>query len=156
MTTEEQINLPPMVPPEEPYWWCPTQRYFPTHESKGLRLFAHLTPEYELSILLEMDAPPGVISLMYPIETFARIAEFRRALAHPLTTELANGWDGHYFFVFTAGKADRVYWRGHGHGITICVSATQWQQIRELFEAAFQHPEYARAWTRLAAQHGRG
>jgi hypothetical protein len=119
-------------------------------------LLAHLTSEYDLSVLLEIDAPLGLTSIMYPLEPYAKIAEFRRALAHPLVMEPGNDWEGQYFFVFTAGHADRVYLRGRGHGITICVTATQWRQIRTLFDAAFSHPEYARAWTRLAAQHGRG
>lgn len=156
MATNSQNEPARNTPENEPYWWNPSERYLPAFEHEGLRLLAHLTSEYDLSVLLEIDAPLGVTSIMYPLEPYAKIAEFRRALAHPLVMESDNDWEGQYFFVFTAGHADRVYWRGRGHGITICVTSNQWEQIRALFDAAFQHPEYARAWTRLAAQHGRG
>jgi hypothetical protein len=155
MPTKNENNTGFIQPAEEPLWWDPSQRYFPTFEHEGLRLLAHLTPEYDLSVLLEMDAPLGVIGIMYPLKSYLKISEFRKALAHPLGTEPGRDWDGEFFFAYTAGHADRVYLRGHGHGITICVTAARWTQLRALFDAAFQHPEYARAWTRLTAQHGR-
>lgn len=144
------------TPPND-FFHCYSQhRYFPAYEHQNLRLSAHLTDEDDLSVLLEMDEPLGVISIMYPIDSYPRIAEFRRLCAEPLGTGIANGKKGQYFFVFTAGRTDRVYWQGRGHGITICVTPAQWDHIRELFDAAFANPDYARAWTRLAAQNGRG
>jgi hypothetical protein len=155
MVTNSENDSAHNAQANEPYYWNPSDRYLPTFEHEGLRLLAHLTPGYDLSVLLEMDAPLGVINIMYPLESYPRIAEFRRVLSEPLDTEIANGLQGKYFFVYTARHTDRIYWRGRGHGITICITADQWSQIRTLFDTAFQHPEYARAWTRLAAQHGR-
>jgi hypothetical protein len=155
MATDSKNDPARNTSANEPYWWNPLERYLPTFEHEGLRLLAHLTSEYDLSVLLEIDAPPGVIGIMYPLKSYSKIAEFRRTLAHPLGAEPGSDWDGEYFFAYNAGNADRVYWRGHGHGISICSTADQWRQIRTLFDTAFQHPEYARAWTRLAAQHGR-
>jgi hypothetical protein len=94
---------------------------------------------------------------MYPIESYAKIAEFRAMLAHPLVSEPGDDWDGHCFYAFASGKGpDRYYLRGYGHGITICFTAAQWGHIRVLFDSAFAKPEYARAWVRLTAAQGRG
>jgi hypothetical protein len=95
MNSKNEVDSQPLTPEDEPLWWDPSQRYFPTFEYKGMRLLAHLTRESDLSVLLEIDTPPGVINIMYPLQPFSKIAEFRRALAHlvvehPATTGMAT------------------------------------------------------------------
>lgn len=130
----------------------PLQRHLPAFQHGGIRICGHPVREAGLEMLVEIQDPPGVPSIMYPLGSYEKVAEFRRVLSYTFDSDLGQDWDGQFFYAFRQG--DRIYWRGHPHGITICVPTEQWKHIRALFGEAFAVPEYARLWIRLTAARG--
>ena len=108
------------------------------------------------TMLLEIQSPPGLPCVLYPLGSFEKVREFRQMLAYPLNGERGDNWEGVFFFAFeNAYEPGRIYWRGHPDAITICVTADQWEDIRAAFDDAFARLEYARLWVRLCAERGR-
>lgn len=131
----------------------PQAQYLPSTEVEGVRLAALITQSNDLSLLLELPAPLG--GVWYPLGSYPVISEFRRMLLHPIEGVPGNDFDGKHFYAFGRGNGpDMYHWRGSPHGITVAVTAEQWNQIRALFDAAFNRPELARVWSRLSDEYG--
>ncbi len=132
----------------------PLERYLPPWQHEAIRIFGWSVMEGGIRIHVEIQAPRGVPSIIYPLSGYEMVAEFRRMLACPLQTASGETWNGRYFHAFHSDYADRVYLRGKDHGVTFYVESEQWQHIRVVFDEAFASPEYARVWIRLNAERG--
>jgi len=131
------------------------ERYLPSCQVGNIRLSGHAINKHGLTLLLEIQSAPGVPSIMYPLEPYDVVAEFRAMLAHPLPPKPGNDWNGKHFYAFRAQHdSSLIYWRGRPHAITISVTNEQWEDIRAVFDEAFSRPEYARVWIRLCAARG--
>jgi len=144
-----------IAPRSKPFTFPPHIELFSTVEHVGLRLSAHLLATEELQLSFEIQNPPGVVAVICTLESYDKIADFRAMLAHPITSDGAHDYRGVHCSAYSTGTGPDLYYLNVGAGTTFCVAADQWQQIRELFHAAFALPEYSRAWVRLAAQKGR-
>jgi hypothetical protein len=119
------------------------------------------SPERELNLLLSFPGPRGA---MYPICRYPEICEFRSMLAnlHPKSVELRGGliqtghWDGvrYYGYVTERGKEHEYWFRACGNGITFGFTAPEWEQVRTLFQRAWEIPEIKLVWDALSLEYG--
>ncbi len=126
--------------------------------------------EYTLSLVPSIEGKtlplclsfPGDHAPMYTMAQYPKIAEFRAMLEGlgPRTVDLrgnvrGNGlWDGDSFFGYVvAGSSAEGYWFRDG-SISLGFPPVGWQQVRELFREAWEHPEVARIWNRLGQEYG--
>lgn len=131
----------------------PLECHLPACQHEEIRISGYAVAKAGLTMLVEIQSPPGVPSLMYPLNSFEMVTEFRRMLT--FSFDGGECWSGRHFFAFRSSDSrDRIYWRGNPHGITICVTLEQWDHIKVVFEQAFSQRDYARVWIRLAAAKG--
>ncbi len=147
-----ETNTPSTTPTDKRrQWWA-----LPSVEYGGIILHASCSNERDLSVVLEFLAPGGLPpSIMYPLEPYARIAEFTAMLAHPLTAEFSSMWLGTYFTAVAQGQGpDEYIWRCRISRLGCNVSADQWHTMGALFDLAFSTPEYQGPWTGAAKRLG--
>ncbi len=121
--------------------------------------FAQPTDRDMVSLLLSF---PGDHGPMYSLWQYPKIAEFRAMLEDlgPRAVDQHGNvrgdglWDGEAFFGYVvSGSTAEGYWFRDG-AISLGFPLVGWQQVRELFRKAWEHPEVARVWTRLEQEYG--
>ena len=66
----------------------------------------------------------------------------------------AGLWNGEAFFGYVVADSSAAgYWFRDG-ALTLGFPEVGWQQVRELFRQAWEHPEVARIWARLEQEYG--
>ena len=139
----------------------------PSHR-EGIPLFR--AGEYTLSLVDSIEGKtlplclslPGNHAPMYTMAQYPKIVEFRAMLAElrPRTVDSRGNvrgeglWDGDSFFGYVvAGSSAEGYWFRDG-AISLGFPPEGWQQVRELFRQAWEHPEVTRIWDRLEQEYG--
>lgn len=141
-------------PANKLFEYDPLECYLPACQHKDIRLCGHAVLKPGLTLIVEIQSPPGVPCILYPLGSYEMVAEFKRMLSYPFKVYPGEDWDGQYFYAFLEREGARIYWRERSHGITICVTAGQWGHLKEAFAKAFALPEYSRVWIRLTAERG--
>jgi len=124
---------------------------FPRLETGNLLLSGHVNAQGDIGLLIEMPEK----GLLYPISPFPQIQEFSAMLSH-----LAPGetWDGKHFCGYThqarlQGQV-QFHFRRRIDGITVVLSAEDWQQLKNLLAQALALPESQPALTELSLAYG--
>jgi len=132
----------------------PMQRGLPSHEEDGYRLDLVREEGNDFSPYLHF---PGPLAPRYPIDGYARTAEFRRMLEGlDLTRPLAQ-WKGHYFYAHVGIMEDQdftVNFCACDNGISFVFPMEHWKSIQDLFRRAWQSPDVTQAWDTLAQEYG--
>jgi hypothetical protein len=112
-----------------------------------------------LSLLLSL---PGDHGPMYTMSRYPKIAEFLAMLEGlgPRTVDSRGNvrgdglWNGETFFGYVvAGSSAEGYWFRDG-ALSLGFPPVGWEQVRELFRQAWEHPEVARIWACLEQEYG--
>jgi hypothetical protein len=112
-----------------------------------------------LSLLLSL---PGDHGPMYTMSQYPKIAEFLAMLEGlgPRTVDSCGNvrgdglWKGETFFGYVvAGSSAEGYWFRDG-SLTLGFPPVGWEQVREVFRRAWEHPEVARIWACLEQEYG--
>ena len=128
-------------------------------EGEYMLSFAQPTDRDMVSLLLSL---PGDHGPMYSMWQYPKIAEFRAMLEElgPRAVDQHGNvrgdglWDGEVFFGYVvSGSSAEGYWFRDG-AISLGFPLVGWQQVRELFRRAWEHPEIARIWTLLEQEYG--
>jgi len=132
----------------------PMQRGLPSQEEGGYRLDLVREEGNDFSPYLHF---PGPLAPRYPINGYARTAEFRRMLEGlDLTRPLAQ-WKGHYFYAhvgITENQEFDVNFCACDNGISFVFPMDHWKSIQNLFRRAWQSPDVMQAWDTLALEYG--
>jgi hypothetical protein len=132
----------------------PMQRGLPSQEEGGYRLDLVREEGNDFSPYLHF---PGPLAPRYPVNGYARIAEFRRMLEGlDLTRPLAQ-WKGHYFYAhvgITENQEFDVNFCACDNGISFVFPMEHWKSIQNLFRRAWQSPDVMQAWDTLALEYG--
>jgi hypothetical protein len=132
----------------------PMQRGFPSQEEGGYRLDLVREEGNDFSPYLHF---PGPLAPRYPVNGYARTAEFRRMLEGlDLTRPLAQ-WKGHYFYAhvgITENQEFDVNFCACDNGISFVFPMEHWKSIQNLFRRAWQSPDVMQAWDTLALEYG--
>ena len=135
---------------------------------QGIPLFR--AGEYTLSLLDSIEGKtlplclslPGSHAPVYTMAQYPKIVEFR-AMLEGLRRRTVDSrgnvrgedlWDGDSFFGYVvAGSSAEGYWFRDGP-ISLGFPVAGWEQVRELFRQAWEHPEVIRIWNRLEQEYG--
>jgi len=132
----------------------PMQRGLPSREEGGYRLDLVREEGNDFSPYLHF---PGPLAPRYPINGYARTAEFRRMLEGlDLTRPLAQ-WKGHYFYAhvgITENQEFDVNFCACDNGVSFVFPMEHWKFIQNLFRRAWQSPDVMQAWDTLALEYG--
>ena len=132
----------------------PMQRGLPSQEEGGYRLDLVREEGNDFSPYLHF---PGPLAPRYPVNGYARTAEFRRMLEGlDLTRPLAQ-WKGHYFYAHVGITEDQdftVNFCACDNGISFVFPMKHWKSIQNLFRRAWQSPDVMQAWDTLALEYG--
>ena len=132
----------------------PMQRGLPSQEEGGYRLDLVREEGNDFSPYLHF---PGPLAPRYPVNGYARTAEFRRMLEGlDLTRPLAQ-WKGHYFYAhvgITENQEFDVNFCARDNGISFVFPMEHWKSIQNLFRRAWQSPDVMQAWDTLAVEYG--
>jgi hypothetical protein len=132
----------------------PMQRGLPSQEDGGYRLDLVREEGNDFSPYLHF---PGPLAPRYPVNGYARTAEFRRMLEGlDLTRPLAQ-WKGHYFYAHVGITEDQdftVNFCACDNGISFVFPMENWKSIQNLFRRAWQSPDVMQAWDTLAQEYG--
>jgi hypothetical protein len=130
------------------------QRGLPSQEEGGYRLDLVRGEGNELCPYLHF---PGPLAPRYPVNGYARIAEFRRMLEGlDLARPLAQ-WQGHYFYAHVGimeNQEFNVNFWARENGISFVFPMEHWKSIQNLFRRSWQSPEVMQAWETLALEYG--
>jgi len=132
----------------------PMQRGLPSQEEGGYRLDLVREEGNDFSPYLHF---PGPLAPRYPVNGYARTAEFRRMLEGlDLTRPLAQ-WTGHYFYAhvgITENQEFDVNFCARDNGVSFVFPMEHWKSIQNLFRRAWQSPDVTQAWDTLALEYG--
>jgi len=132
----------------------PMQRGLPSQEEGGYRLDLVREEGNDFSPYLHF---PGPLAPRYPVNGYARTAEFRRMLEGlDLTRPLAQ-WKGHYFYAhvgITENQEFDVNFCACDNGVSFVFPMGHWKSIQNLFRRAWQSPDVMQAWDTLALEYG--
>ena len=132
----------------------PMQRGLPSQEEGGYRLDLVREEGNDFSPYLHF---PGPLAPRYPVNGYARTAEFRRMLEGlDLTRPLAQ-WKGHYFYAHVGIMENQefdVNFCARDNGISFVFPMEHWKSIQNLFRRAWQSPDVMQAWDTLALEYG--
>jgi len=132
----------------------PMQRGLPSQEEGGYRLDLVREEGNDVSPYLHF---PGPLAPRYPVNGYARTAEFRRMLEGlDLTRPLAQ-WKGHYFYAHVGIMENQefdVNFCACDNGISFVFPMEHWKSIQNLFRRAWQSPDVMQAWDALALEYG--
>jgi len=132
----------------------PMQRGLPSHEEGGYRLDLVREEGTDFSPYLHF---PGPLAPRYPVNGYARTAEFRRMLEGlDLTRPLAQ-WKGHYFYAhvgITENQEFDVNFCACDNGVSFVFPMEHWKSIQNLFRRAWRSPDVMQAWDTLALEYG--
>jgi hypothetical protein len=132
----------------------PMQRGLPSQEEGGYRLDLVREEGNDFSPYLHF---PGPLAPRYPVNGYARTAEFRRMLEGlDLTRPLAQ-WHGHYFYShvgITESQEFDVNFCARDNGVSFVFPMEHWKSIQNLFRRAWQSPDVMQAWDTLALEYG--
>jgi len=133
---------------------APMQRGLPSQEEGGYRLDLVREEGNDFSPYLHF---PGPLAPRYPVNGYARTAEFRRMLEGlDLTRPLAQ-WKGHYFYAHVGIMENQefdVNFCACDNGISFVFPMEHWKSIQNLFRRAWQSPDVMQAWDTLALEYG--
>ena len=125
---------------------APMQRGLPSQEEGGCRLDLVREEGNDFSPYLHF---PGPLAPRYPVNGYARTAEFRRMLEGlDLTRPLAQ-WKGHYFYAHVGIMENQefdVNFCACDNGISFVFPMEHWKSIQNLFRRAWQSPDVMQAW----------
>jgi len=130
------------------------QRGLPSQEEGGYRLDLVREEGNDFSPYLHF---PGPLAPRYPINGYARTAEFRRMLEGLDLTRLLAQWKGHYFYAhvgITENQEFDVNFCARDNGVSFVFPMEHWKTIRNLFRRAWQSPDVMQAWDTLAQEYG--
>jgi hypothetical protein len=132
----------------------PMQRGLPSQEEGGYRLDLVREEGNDFSPYLHF---PGPLAPRYPVNGYARTAEFRRMLEGlDLTRPLAQ-WKGRYFYAhvgITEGQEFDVNFCACDNGISFVFPMEHWKSIQNLFRRSWLSPDVMQAWDTLALEYG--
>jgi hypothetical protein len=127
----------------------------PDAKAGDLQLSSVLGQEGELEMLLQTQ------QIGYPLGPYPRIREF---MAMVKTLAPGRAWNGPYFLGHTddlvpAGDrrsttSSTFYFREHGKGVLVKLTAEEWCDLRSLFEQAAKMAELQAAFGELALAYG--
>ncbi len=130
------------------------QRGLPSQEEGGYRLDLVREEGNDFSPYLHF---PGPLAPRYPVNGYARTAEFQRMLEGlDLTRPLAQ-WKGRYFYAHVGimeNQEFNVNFCACGNGISFVFPMKHWKSIQNLFRRAWQSPDVMQAWDTLALEYG--
>ncbi len=132
----------------------PMQRGLPSQEEGGYRLDLVREEGNDFSPYLHV---PGPLAPRYPVNGYARTAEFRRMLEGLDLTRPLEQWKGHYFYVHVGIMENQefdVNFCARDNGISFVFSMEHWKSIQNLFRRAWQSPDVMQAWDTLALEYG--
>jgi hypothetical protein len=133
---------------------APLQRGLSSQEEGGYRLDLVREEGNDFSPYLHF---PGLLAPRYPVNGYARTAEFRRMLEGlDLTRPLAQ-WKGHYFYAHVGIMENQefdVNFCARDNGISFVFPMEHWKSIQTLFRRAWQSPDVMQAWDTLALEYG--
>ena len=133
---------------------APMQRGLPSHEEGGYRLDLVREEGNDFSPYLHF---PGPLAPRYPVNGYARTAEFRRMLEGLDLTRPLVQWKGHYFYAhvgITESQEFDVNFCARDNGISFVFPMEHWKSIQNLFRRAWQSPDVMQAWDTLALEYG--
>jgi hypothetical protein len=133
---------------------APMQRGLPSQEEGGYRLDLVREEGNDFSPYLHF---PGPLAPRYPVNGYARTAEFRRMLEGLNLTRPLAQWKGHYFYAhvgITESQEFDVNFCACDNGVSFVFPMEHWKSIQNLFRRAWQSPDVMQAWDTLALEYG--
>lgn len=120
-------------------------------EVPGFRLTFNLANDGNLSMLISMDAK----DLAYPVSTYPEIREFASMLERVAPSEVWNGENFHAStFQNAADERLRFQFQRHRDGISVGMSAEEWECLKEVFAQAAKSPKLQKAYEELSLVYG--
>jgi len=120
-------------------------------EVPGFRLTFNLANDGNLSMLIFM----GAKDLAYPVSTYPEIREFAGMLDRVSASEV---WNGEHFHASTFQSAAdpplRFQFQRHRDGISVGLSAEEWESLKEAFAQAAGSPKLQKAYEELSLVYG--